>query len=228
MAISTRARNWILGVSAGAALGSVALVAMASRFSSRYEPYLKEQVVAYLEKQFQSSVELESLRVSLPGLSPVRIFLREGRGVLAQVEGRGLTLRHKGRRDLPPMFAMDSFHFGIDLGTLLGSPRTVPLVAIQGMRIHIPPKGDRPEVDWKGRTRKSDAVIGRVQIDNGLLVILPKTAGRKPLEFAIHDLQLDGAGLGRAMKYKANLTNPKPPGQIASEGSFGPWGPRGR
>jgi hypothetical protein len=214
-----------------ALVAALVLVWLASRFAANYEPYIKEQVVAYLEKEFESDVELADLRVTLPKLSPVQILVKQGRGVIAQVDGEGLVLRYKGRRDIAPLFSADHFHFDIDLGTLLDSPRSVPLVVLDGMQIHIPPKGERPvraakkttEVETSSNVGMSQFVVDRILINNGRLVLLPKTVDRFPLEFALHRLQFEGAGLGRAMKYTAMLTNPKPKGDIASDGSFGPW-----
>src|SRR6185436_5528650 len=44
-----------------------------------------------------------------------------------------------------------------------------------------------------------------------------------PLRFDLHKVRLLSAGRNVAMKYTASLTNPKPPGEIDSEGNFGPW-----
>jgi hypothetical protein len=44
-----------------------------------------------------------------------------------------------------------------------------------------------------------------------------------PLEFMTDHFKLTGVIPGRAMKFEAELTNPKPPGAIHSTGSFGPW-----
>ena len=54
-------------------------------------------------------------------------------------------------------------------------------------------------------------------------MIHPVNPDKKPLEFGIQRLRLQDAGSGRPMTYEASLTNPKPPGQIESKGTFGPW-----
>ena len=43
------------------------------------------------------------------------------------------------------------------------------------------------------------------------------------MEFDIRKLTLKSAGIGQPMKFQAELTNPKPPGDIHSSGRFGPW-----
>ena len=101
--LSTK-KKWLVGVAGIAMLGTVALVVAASILARRFEPYVHEQAIEYLEKRFDSKVELTSLRVHLPKTSPLRLLLTKGRGALARVDGGEILLRHKGRRDVPPMF----------------------------------------------------------------------------------------------------------------------------
>ena len=104
---------------------------------------------------------------------------------------------------------------------------------VDGMEINVPPKGDR--LDLSSRSAATDAaapnpslprsavVIETVLIRNANLAILPKDKTKVPLRFYISRLRLDSAGLNTAMRYHADLTNPKPPGDIHSIGTFGPW-----
>jgi hypothetical protein len=66
-------------------------------------------------------------------------------------------------------------------------------------------------------------VINEVIVTNAKLVILPKDRAKVPLDFDIHHLRLESVGMGQPMKYTATLTNPKPPGEIQTLGTFGPW-----
>ena len=66
-------------------------------------------------------------------------------------------------------------------------------------------------------------MIDRVFADGTLLYILSKNPDRDPVEFDIRKLTLKSAGIGQPMKFQAELTNPKPPGDIHSTGKFGPW-----
>jgi hypothetical protein len=60
-------------------------------------------------------------------------------------------------------------------------------------------------------------------INNTDLVIVPKKAGKAPLDFDIHDLVLKSVGPDKPMDFHGNLTNAKPQGEIATRGTFGPW-----
>ena len=202
--------------------------------SRRFEPYVREQAIEYLEKRFASEVELRALHVRLPQTSPVRLLMTRGRGGITRVDGEELTMRLQGRPELPPIFAIRKFAFEIDLSKLFDATRTVPLVVLDGMEIHVPPLGEQPAKRAAAALKSKDTspapdghlpseLIEKVVINNAVLVILPRDQKKLPLRFDIHRLELDSAGLGVPMHYQAQLTNAKPPGEIVSKGSFGPW-----
>jgi hypothetical protein len=231
--VTARKRNWLIGIGLALAAGLTGIYVAASILARRFEPYIREQAIAYLRQRFDSEVELASLKVRMPATSPLRLLTTKGRGSVAHIEGSGLVLRHKGRRDVPPMFVMHKFRFDVDLGKLFDTPKMVPLVTLDGMEITLPPKGQRPKLsrsDGGADTEKSQAtasrpaaIIEQVVFHGAKLVILPRDPKKVPLRFEIHELRLRSVGVGMPMKYEATLTNPKPPGEIKSTGTFGPW-----
>jgi hypothetical protein len=141
-------------------------------------------------------------------------------------------MHHKGRRDVPPMFAMKHFAFDVDLGNLFTKSKTVPRVVIDGMEVNIPPKGERPKLEAGSSTANGteetqgdspNVLIEEVLLTNSMISILPKDRKKTPLQFDLHRVRLQSAGTNVAMKYEAELTNAKPPGEIVSQGTFGPW-----
>jgi len=124
------------------------------------------------------------------------LLLKRGRGAVARVEGEGLLLRHKGRKDVPPMFAMKEFSFEVDLGTLFETPKIVRLVTLDGMEINIPPKGQRPTLgsrdgaavntDAQDSSSETGVIIEKVLVRNSNLVILPKEEKKVPLRWGLH------------------------------------------
>lgn len=203
----------------------VALSVTAYVLANRFEPYIREQAISYLQNRFDSEVELSSLRVRMPRLSSLQLLLSGGHGALAGVEGERILLRHKGRRDVPPMFVMKAFSFDVDLETLFNETKVVHRVTLDGMEINIPPKGERPKFDSGDDSGGSSAnvLIEEVIITNSVLTILPRDSQKTPLRFDLHRVRLESAGKNVAMKYDAALTNAKPPGEIQSTGTFGPW-----
>jgi hypothetical protein len=205
---------------------------MAARFlSRRFEPYVREQAISYLKTRFASDVELRALHIRLPQTSRLRLLRTRGRGGIARVNGEGLTMRLQGRPDLPPIFVVRRFAFEIDIGKLFDATRTVPLLVIDGMEIHVPPRGEKkPGGDQKTAAtspppdvRRPSVLMEKVLINDAKLVTMPRDPKKAPLQFDIHRLELKSAGPGVPMNYEARLTNPKPPGEIVSKGSFGPW-----
>src|SRR5512147_3169347 len=96
-----RKKRWLIGIAAAVMLGILALVVAASVLARRFEPYVREQAIEYLQKRFDSDVDLAALHVHLPKTSPLRLLLTKGRGTLVLVEGEGISLRHRSRRDVP-------------------------------------------------------------------------------------------------------------------------------
>lgn len=228
--MSEKKRRWL--IAAALIVGSIviAIAVLTSILKRRYEPYIRDQAIHYLHERFDSDVELAALHIRMPRVSTWRFLLTRGRGSVAQVDGEGLVLRHMGRHDLPPMFAIKNFHFDVDLALVFGKNKKVPLVQLDGMEINVPPKGERPvlnsaspQKDRADPKEKTSVVIEEVLINDATLVILPRDPSRIPLSFDIHRLRLESAGKDIAMNYDAELTNPKPPGLIHSQGTFGPW-----
>ena len=232
------ARKWAVRMGIALAIGAAALLIAAALVGRHFDPYIREQAVKYLQDRFESEAELTSLRIRVPALAPLRILLRGGRGARVSVRAENLSLRHHGRTDVPPMFVLKNLTASVDLGTLFDEPKTVPLVTLDGMEINVPPKGERP--DFGGRDKpqesqkrteenpgekedKSTVVIDRVLIRNAKLTILPKDRSKVPLRFDLMDVRLQSAGKNVPMKYEAALTIPKPPGEVHSTGTFGPW-----
>jgi hypothetical protein len=118
---------------------------------------------------------------------------------------------------------MKSFSFVVDLGTLFGPQKVVRSVVIDGMEINIPPKEQRPESESQEGVPNTGVIIEKVDITDSTLRILPNDPDKTPLQFDLHRIRLESAGMSVAMKYDATLTNAKPPGEIQSKGSFGPW-----
>jgi AsmA-like C-terminal region len=227
----SRREKYVAGFGAAAVIVLIGLIVAGSILSRRIEPYIRQQAEQYLRTRFHADVHIASLLVRLPKLSPLRMLFTRGRGSIATIDGEGIVMRMWDRPDAPPLFSIQKFTTRIDVSTLGDASHHVDLT-ITGLEIHIPPKGERPDlsssksaVDTAGSDTesKSSVVIDRLDVKKAALVILPRDKSKKPLRFEIHDLKLQSAGPGMAMKYACKLTNASPPGEIHSSGSFGPW-----
>ncbi|MEP7355146.1 MAG: AsmA-like C-terminal region-containing protein, partial [Acidobacteriota bacterium] len=124
-----------------------------------------------------------------------------------------------------PILSMKNFWFQVDIGRIFDTPKEVPLIMVDGLELHVPPKEDRPALAKEQGTNdsKTAVMIGEVNVTNTLMVVHPSNPTKQPLQFQIEKLQLNSNGAGQPLSYKASLTNPKPKGQVESTGSFGPW-----
>jgi hypothetical protein len=219
----SRREKYVAGLGAAAIVVLAGLIVAGSILSRRIEPYIRQQAEQYLRTRFHAEVQIASLHVRLPKLSPLRMLFTRGRGTIAIVEGEGIVMRMWGLPDAPPLFGIGKFATGIDIGALGDSAQHVGVVTIKGERPDLgsgknAAGGDGPEA--KSRT---SVVVDRVEVKQATLIVMPKDKAKKPLRFDIHDLKLESAGPGVAMKYACKLTNAQPPGEIHSAGSFGPW-----
>ncbi len=235
----TRRRSkklWLILAGAGtlAILGVLAFVA--ASLASRYQPLIHDLAVEYLEQRFQARVELGDFRVDLPKLSPVRLWLTRGKGTIAHVQGTSLVLHRLDASNAPPLLTAKSFSFDLDLGSVIAPPAVVPHMFVDGLEINVPPReataapqnaSALPGVGAKRPRFTLEQVAGTriddLDIVHGRLTILPRDPTRAPLEFTIHELRLQPTRTGNAMAYGVSLDNPKPPGIVKSQGTFGPW-----
>src|SRR5947209_16432666 len=138
----------------------------------------RQWVVAELSSRFDSDVELQSLHVDLTPMM--------------QVTGEGLSLRYRNRANLPPLIQIGHFSFNLGVLGIVHVPRHVKGVYVENMTITIPPpehNAPTPEDTEKGAPVPR-VIFNEVVCNDTDLVILPKKAGKEPLDFKIHDLVL--------------------------------------
>jgi hypothetical protein len=178
------------------------------------EPRIKQRLVNALGERFDSEVQLETLTVSLlprPRLS-----------------GRGLVLRHKQRTDVPPLVTIAAFSGEAGLVGLLSDPISVSNIRLEGLEINVPPGGmrlndDDPDDVDDNDNGKCPLIVRNLQSERAVLRVLRRKPGKAPRLFEIGQLDMKDVGADRPWPFRANLTNPTPPGRIQTEGTFGPW-----
>ena len=207
-----RKSKWFLWL-----LGTICVLAGTAFFAlltvpTPVERWLQDRVVLALQQHYQRDVQLENLHVTL--VPEFRVTADNF--VLPNPDGAGLpafvTVKHLTAQALPLQ--------------LLRRPVHLSWVKLDDLVINVPPKhdsapGQPPQP--KRKTRLADFEIDRVDADGTELYVLPKVKGREPMNWELRALTLRSAGIGQPMRFKAELTNPKPPGIIHTSGKFGPW-----
>jgi hypothetical protein len=207
-----------------AAVVLVAGLAGVQAYLKTLGPRVRARIVKAVAERFDADVDLARVDITL--------FPQP------TIVGEGLTIRHKGWNDEQPLIRIQRFTAQTDLVSALGAKNEVRLVTLEGLQIHIPPRGRRMSLrgsaDEPGETETANPEAGqdrtrlkfdiqRIVADGTRLVIDPAVQGKPPLEFEIHKLALRNVGPHSPMRFVAELTNAKPPGLIHSTGDFGPW-----
>lgn len=216
-ATGASSRKWLVAIFVFVFLGAVSGYLVWR--SLHIDAFTRDWVVGSLSERFDTQVELADLHVTaFPEMS---------------VQGRGLTIRHRERSDVPFIY-IDIFTFRLGVLGIFRVPHEIRGVSVQNMKITILPRGENSAA-ISGATQKNTApaahtriplpsiVVDEIVCDNTALVILPKKAGKLPLEWDIHALDLYHAGAEQALDFHGTLTNAKPKGEIVTKGTFGPW-----
>jgi AsmA-like C-terminal region len=204
-------RRFLLVTSAllGLALVSVTVWAV------RAAPTLRDRVVEALNARFESQLALGSLD---PSMFPK-----------PRAEGTALTLRHRGRTDVPPLITIESFDTSAGLVGLIQTPVRLETVRIKGMAIRIPPGGlrvgngdqDLPHVAHA--ERPSPILINRIESQSARVEIHSRRPDRLPRVWDLQNLVMVDFGASAGSHFEAGLINPVPRGVIDTQGTFGPW-----
>jgi hypothetical protein len=190
--------------------------------ATRLTPHVRDRATAALNERFRSDVNLESLQVSA--------FPRP------EITGGGLTLRHNGRTDVPPLIRIESYSASAGLWGLMRSPLHLKTVELERLEVTIPPGGVHgADIELSGNpqtpvasppgsgAKASRLVIDRIVSRTARLEIVPRDPRKLPRRFDIHNLVMHGLGDGDGATFEAALTNPTPRGEITTHGTFGPW-----
>jgi hypothetical protein len=169
------------------------------------EQRLRPATIDLLERRFNSRVELDSMRVTFTPRLTVR--------------GEGLTLRHHGRTDIPPLITIRAFTMVAGIRELWDG--RVDRVHIEGLELIIPARRPKPAADSRPADR--NVFIGELIAEDSMLSIMSKREGKGPRVFQIRRLRFENFDFDNAIPFEAAITNPTPHGEIAATGTFGPW-----
>jgi hypothetical protein len=214
MSLASRAcRNWWWTAPAGLLLLLCLGAGYLYFWPEAIEARIRRSATQALKERFDSEVELEELHIKvLPRL---------------KVLGHNLTLRYQGRTDIPPLIQIETFSFSGGFLGLLRPVKHIPLLRIEKLQISIPPRDpafpQSPHSFSPLPEQISSFVIDRVICEQADIRILPRKPGSVPLDWDIHNLTLTSANATMPFGFHGDLTNGKPVGEIATDGTFGPW-----
>ena len=198
---------YVLGILLGLCAGLVLFIFLGAR---NIDDRTRQWVITELSTRFDSNVELQTLHVeTTPRM---------------QVTGEGLTLRYRNRPDVPPLIQIARFSFNLGVLGIVHVPRHIKGVYVENMVITIPPSDPHAAPPPARQSTPIPRIIfNEIVCNDTTLIILPKKAGKDPLDFEIHDLVMKNVGDSKPFDFHGTLTNAKPKGEIATRGTFGLW-----
>ncbi len=206
----THRQRWIvwwlvLALVVAGAIGFVFLLTV----PAPVESWLQDRILLALREHYQSDVQLQNLRVTL-----IPMF---------RATADNFVLPNRGDSGLPPLITVKHVTIKAGCFELLRTPIHVSSVKLDGLQVNTPPKGtSAPGKKPKGHTHLANFVIDQMDADGTELYVLRKDPKKEPMRFDIRKLTLHSAGIGQPMKFRAELSNPTPPGLIETTGRFGP------
>ena len=231
-----RRKKWLLWT-AGSLLAVLVGVAIAvAVLARRVEPFLRARIVEALSEHFHARVELDSFHIALGnGLRGEWGVWAEGRGlrIWPPAETAGIVAPGTALPD-EPLIKLGEFRFHAPLRYQPGMPVDLSEVRLRGLDVHVPPRthflhggahaGVATEAPDPGVAAQPVSFrVERIYCDGAHLELGTSKPGKLPLAFAITRLKLTGITPSGAMNFDAELTNPRPRGEIHATGSFGPW-----
>jgi hypothetical protein len=175
------------------------------------EDYARREVIRAAKERFGGEVEFASLTISI--LPHIRIA------------GTELTLRMEGRTDVPPLIQMRAFQLDGNILEMLRPAPKFGSLRMDGLEIDVPTrKKEQGAVGAVDQPRSPTRfTIEEVYTQDAVLNILNHNSERPSLTFNIHDLKMKHFQPDGPAAFHATLTNPKPVGEIQTDGEFGPW-----
>ena len=195
----------------GTVLALVVIGGAAMLLLSRW-PFTRGAVVSALQQKFSSAVEVKAFRGTY--FPP---------GCIAE----GVTFRRNSDPDDPPIATIEKLTIQGAFWEFFRSPKRVRRVRIEGLRMFLSSGSERIENAAAPASPKPSAlIIDQIIADGAVVEFASSQSGKEPLKFDIHELTLNSVGDDRPMSFHAALHNAKPPGEIRTDGQFGPLLPQ--
>jgi AsmA-like protein len=183
------------------ALVAAAVLCVAAVLCAKYWPFSEKAVQEDLAEAADSSVTIRSYH---PTYFPSPGCILEG-----------IEFRHGANQ-----FRLITIDKLIIEGSFSGILRQhVPRITAVGARIFIPPFG----ANTKFHSQHSALVVDELLANGAKVEFASDDRQPHPLRFDVHDALLRSVRWGSPIRYRLKFHNPDPPGEISTEGDFGPW-----
>jgi len=101
---------------------------------------------------------------------------------------------------------------------LIARPGYIARIVLDGLHVKVPAPGTGGS---SSSTQPSTVRVGEIVADGAVLEVT-RSDDKPPLRFEIRSLTVRSFGPNSAWSYRVNMQNAEPPGEIISDGQFGP------
>jgi hypothetical protein len=183
------------------ALVAAAVLCVAAALCLKYWPFSEKAVQEDLAEAADSSVTIRSYH---PTYFPSPGCILEG-----------IEFRHGENQ-----FRLITIDKLIIEGSYSGVlTRHVPRITAVGAHIFIPPFGANTQF----HSQHSALVVDELLANGTKVEFTSDDPPKHPLTFDVHEAFFRSARWGSPLHYRLKFHNPDPPGEISTEGEFGPW-----
>jgi hypothetical protein len=200
-------RRWILVSVAVVAVG----VASAAILLTLNWPFTETAVTKALEDRFARDVTIRKFRSTY--FPP---------GCVAE----GIEFLHRERKDLPPLITVQTLTIRASYSGLLRIHKAINNVRVAGLHVLVPaknPNASRQTFPLTNSTSGRTLTIGDIATDGAILEFVSEQRAEDRFTLRIDHLVLDHVGESDPVTFHARFSNTEPPGEIRSDGRFGPW-----
>lgn len=188
-----------------ATFATVVLLLVAIAFLCWRWPFTRAAILKDLEEASLSKVQVSSFRETY--------FPRPG-CVLENV-----TFQHNPLPGSDPLITVKQLRIESTFTGLF--TRHVMRIRAEGLHVLVPPRGSGQNFAFK----RSTFVVDELIADGAQLDVASRDPQKQALQFSFHNFSLSNIGNAGPASFKATFSNPEPPGEITTNGTFGPWNP---
>lgn len=118
----------------------------------------------------------------------------------------------------PPLATIQKMAIEARYTDLIARPGYIARIVLNGLHVQVPALGKGGS---STSTQTSTVRVGEIVAD-GAVLELTRSDDKPPLKFEIRSLRVRSFGPNSAWSYRLNMQNAEPPGDIISDGQFGP------
>jgi hypothetical protein len=134
---------------------------------------------------------------------------------------------HRRRKDLPPLIHVQTLTIRTGYSGLLRIHKLINDIQVVGLHVVVPPAASGDPAGTFPLTNSPSGgptlEIGEIAVHGAILEFRSRQDGDEPFILNIENLRLDHVGANDPVTFHAKLHNTEPPGEIQSDGRFGPW-----